>query len=165
MDDDDLTDDLRILAADLRTIAKAVCQWDKRDLLEAQARGDSSLNRTCYDLDLQRVAQMLEGTHPTHQLKLMRKRGRPAGLTVEREMEIVRFIAEVRDRPGGNVAKGQRAAMKEFNISEGAAKAAWRNLRIALEPGNEKIVPFFEKLRRKGMVTIKRLPARKRSEK
>lgn len=149
------------LAKHLRAIAEAVKAWDNRDLAKAKARGDSGLSRTLFEHDLASIAAMLEGSHHLYQLEMKGKRGKSSGPAIDRKIdrkiEIVRYIDEVRrGHARGGVGKGQRAAMAKFNISEGQAKAIWNNLRHALTPGNEEMVPFLAKLAAKGLVQVSR---------
>jgi hypothetical protein len=149
------------LARHLREIARAVKAWDDRDIADAKARGDLSLSRTLFEHDLATTAAMLEGSHHLYQLELKGKRGKSSGAAidrkVDREIEIVRYIDEVRRSEGrGGVRRGLDAAMDKYGISDGTAKRIWGKLRHALVPGNAEIVPFFAKLEAKGLAKITR---------
>jgi len=54
------------------------------------------------------------------------------------------------------VREGIDKASAKFNVSPEAAEKAWARMRVALEPGNELIAPFFEKLATRGLVKITR---------
>lgn len=146
------------LALRLRKIAEQVKLWEQRDLDDEIASGARKWHRPLYWDDLENIAAMLEGQHREH--RLYRKKagkGRPGGLAnVDRDLAIARLVADHQSRPNGSVGKGIEAAVAHFNVSEKAAEKAWLKMKLALEPGNEQIVPFFEKLALRGLAKVTR---------
>lgn len=146
------------LAVRLRLIAEQIKKWEARDLQDQRDRGEKKLSRPAYFHDLQEMAAMLEGNHREFKLTASRGAGRPPDLTaVDRDMEIARLVHR-HQLAGGKVKDGLANAVRDFNVSDKTAEAAWRRFKGSFDsPVVEKAAPYFEKLRLRGLVTITRV--------
>lgn len=149
------------IASLLREIAGKVKDWEDRDLREAKESGASRLSRPAYYADLEAVAAMLEGRHIEHKLVRQRPgRGRPGDpADVDRDLGVAKLIAQYRRDPDLKVKDGILLAMDQFGMSESAVQAADKRMKniATLEPGEQKIVLFFERLAARGIVKASRL--------
>lgn len=106
--------------------------------------------------ELELIARMLDGSHLNWRLRATRRTAGNRPDNSERDLAIIRMIAEYRDRIGrGGITAGKSAAMEAYSLEARVVDGIWQRLRYAASPENEQIVMFFDRLARDKRFTAK----------